>query len=95
MKNKLPKTISLREFTKNLSSEDHTQIQEEIQSYDLFVKLKQARKQQGLSQVQLAQKAHINRTSISKIETGLRNATIGSLQKIARALDMTLEIKLH
>lgn len=44
----------------------------------------------GLSQEKLALKAGIDRTYLAGIESGKRNATITSLEKIVLALDISL-----
>ena len=41
----------------------------------------------GLSQEQLGFKAKLDRTYISGVERGVRNPTVGSLRRIAQALD--------
>ena len=46
----------------------------------------------GLSQKQLATKAGLNPQSISHIETGVRKGGIVALRKIAKALDVSLEL---
>lgn len=49
----------------------------------------------GLTQDELAKKAKINRTTLSKVETGSRNATIDTLIKLASAMDMQLDMSLR
>lgn len=44
----------------------------------------------GLSQEKLALKAGIDRTYLAGIESGKRNATITSLEKVVRALGISL-----
>lgn len=95
MKKSQPETITLNEFIGKLSAEQTRIVDEEIQYYRLLTKFKEARESKGLSQEELANKANINRTTLSKIESGLRNATIDSMMKLARALDMNLELRLH
>ncbi len=48
------------------------------------------RKKQHLSQEELAAKVHMDLTSISEIESGLRNPTLKTLQKISHALGVSL-----
>lgn len=49
--------------------------------------IKRRRKQQRLTQVDLANKANITQSSISQIENDISdNVTIGNLRKIAKAL---------
>jgi transcriptional regulator with XRE-family HTH domain len=48
------------------------------------------RKQQHLSQEDLAVKAKLDLTSVSEIESGLRNPSLKTLNKIALALNVSL-----
>lgn len=49
------------------------------------------RKQRGLSQERLALKADIDRTYLAGIESGRRNATIVSIEKIVNALEISMK----
>lgn len=49
------------------------------------------RKQAGLSQEKLALKAGLDRTYLAGIESGKRNATILSLEKIATSLNVQIK----
>lgn len=49
-------------------------------------KIKKLRKKNGLSQEQLATMAKLDLTSISEIESGLRNPSLKTLYKISLAL---------
>jgi transcriptional regulator with XRE-family HTH domain len=42
-----------------------------------------------MTQVELAYRASINPATLSQIETGVRTPTMGSVEKIAAALNMT------
>lgn len=53
-------------------------------------RIRALRKQRGLSQEKLALKAGIDRTYPAGIETGKRNATLLSLEKVAIALDISM-----
>ena len=53
-------------------------------------RIRALRKQRGLSQEKLALKAGIYRTYLAGIETGKRNATLLSLEKVAIALDISM-----
>lgn len=57
-----------------------------------MLKVKQERLKQGLSQCKLAQKAGINPTSLSRIETGKEQAFRLRGAKIANALDWKGEV---
>jgi len=93
--NKKPQTISLSEFSKGLTPKQKQIIDEETRYYYLLTSFKEAREKRGLSQEELAKKANINRTTLSKIESGLRNATIGTLDRLAMAMDMKLDVQLR
>ena len=49
-------------------------------------KLRELRKQKGLSQEDLALKSGLHRTYISDIERGSRNLSLKNIEKIAKAL---------
>lgn len=53
-------------------------------------KIKKIRKEKGLSQEQLATKSKLHRTYISDIERGDRNVSIRNIEKIAKALGITI-----
>lgn len=53
-------------------------------------RIRSLRNSLGLSQEKLAPKAGIDRTYLAGIESGKRNATITSLEKIVLALDISL-----
>lgn len=50
------------------------------------------REWRGLSQRQLAEKTGLNAQSISHIETGVRKGGLAALRKIAKALNISLEL---
>ena len=52
--------------------------------------IREARKEISMSQEGLAGKAELDRTYISSVERGQKNISILSLDKIARALGVTL-----
>jgi len=57
---------------------------EPIKAFGLVVK--QMRKAQGLSQEALADEAHLDRTFISQLETGNKQATLTTIFRLAAAL---------
>ena len=58
----------------------------------LGIKIQKTRKQQGLSQDDLARKADIPYTTLTKIEIGvIKNPSFDSVSKIAEALGITLD----
>ena len=56
----------------------------------IAVNVKRVRKERGLSQEELADRAGVHRTYVSQIERGVKNATFVSLDKIAQALGTPL-----
>lgn len=53
-------------------------------------RIRQLRKEQGLSQERLALMVGVERAYLAKVELGSRNATIDVLEKIATGLGITL-----
>ena len=53
-------------------------------------KLRQIRKQKKISQEELAFRAKLHRTYVSDVERGSRNISIKNVEKIAKALDVSL-----
>jgi transcriptional regulator with XRE-family HTH domain len=53
-------------------------------------RLRRLRKAQGLSQYAMADKAGISRQYVRKLEAGLSDPTLGMLQRLAKALKITL-----
>lgn len=56
--------------------------------------IRSCRRDAGLTQAQLASRARITQTVLSRIESGKGNPTLGLLEDVAVALDMRLEVKL-
>ena len=58
---------------------------------DVGSRIRYFRKQLGLSQEKLALKAEIDRTYLAGIESGKRNDTILSIEKIVNALEIPMK----
>ncbi|OGG03956.1 hypothetical protein A2W14_05840 [Candidatus Gottesmanbacteria bacterium RBG_16_37_8] len=54
-------------------------------------RIRELRKKVGLSQEELAEKAKLDLTSISEIESGLRNPSLKTIHKISLALKAPLK----
>ena len=54
-------------------------------------KVRQERERQGLSQEELAVKAKVHRTYIGMIERAEKNITLVNIEKIAKALDLSIK----
>ena len=55
-------------------------------------RIKELRKEEGISQEKLAFKAELDRTYVAGVESGKRNVSIKSLEKILIALDVSFEV---
>ena len=53
-------------------------------------KVREIRKEKGLSQEELAHKADLHRTYIGMIERAEKNITLVNIEKIANALDVSI-----
>jgi transcriptional regulator with XRE-family HTH domain len=56
--------------------------------------VRQLRESKGLSGEQLAERAGLVKSDISKIENGRRNITINTLVRLSSALDAVIDIRL-
>ena len=54
-------------------------------------KVREKRLQRGISQEKLAEKAGVHRTYIGMIERGEKNITLQNIEKIAKALGISLD----
>lgn len=54
------------------------------------LRLRELRKQKGLSQEKFAFECELDRTYIASIEQGKRNVSIANIEKIAKALNMSV-----
>ena len=55
-------------------------------------RIKELRKEEGISQEKLAFKAELDRTYVAGVDSGKRNLSIKSLEKILIALDVSFEV---
>ncbi|KKT75238.1 MAG: hypothetical protein UW69_C0018G0009 [Microgenomates group bacterium GW2011_GWA2_44_7] len=62
--------------------------------FELINTLIEARKNNGLTQTQLAKKIGTKQSVISRLEIGRANPTLEFLKKMATALNSTLEIRI-
>lgn len=60
----------------------------------LAVAIAMARERAGMTQAELAKKLATKQSNISRIERGTQNLTMGTLEKIAKALHTRLAIQL-
>jgi len=64
------------------------------QSFKFGVLLKEARKDAGLTQLELASKLHTQKSAISRIENHSEDVKLSTLERFASALGKKLEIHL-
>lgn len=94
-KNKLNKnTIPLKKISEALTKEERNIVESEKKYYQLVISLKEKRESLGLTQERLAKISNVPRTTITKVESGSRNATLETLMKIAQALGSSVELRL-
>ncbi|MCL5674492.1 MAG: helix-turn-helix transcriptional regulator [Candidatus Omnitrophica bacterium] len=55
------------------------------------IRIRELRKERGLSQENLAERAHLHPTYISSVERGERNISLESIKKIADGLDIKIK----
>lgn len=54
----------------------------------LWIRIKELRKEKGISQELLASKAKLHRTYISSVERGLKNVSVENIEKVANAFEI-------
>lgn len=90
----LQNTVSLKTFSDAVTTAERSVIESEKKYYQLVVSLKEKRESLGLTQEKLAQLSNVPRTTITKVESGSRNATLETLMRIAEALGTSVELRL-
>lgn len=79
---------------KTVDSEFAENYEEGYQSFKFGVLLKEARKDAGYTQLDLADKLHTQKSAISRIENHSEDVKLSTLEKFASALGKKLEIRL-
>lgn len=90
MKNK--NTVSFKQWSQQFTPAQKHKAKKANDYYAVVREFKKTRKELGLTQQQLANKVGIDRTFITKIETGARNTTLNSLMMFAEAMGKKLRI---
>lgn len=85
--------ISLDEIKNSFSEEEKKNIEKEKKYYGIAIELKRKREELGLTQEELAQKANIPRTTITKIESGSRNTTLETILTLSQAMGTQVQMK--
>ncbi len=86
--------ISLHDLSKNTTAEEKKFIESEKKYYRVIVALRKKREKMGLSQEKLSRISHVPRTTITKVESGSRNATLQTIMALAHAMGKNLELRL-
>lgn len=90
----MPKTRWNRYYRKQTENENVRRlVEEELANLRLGAQIARLRKQARLSQTQLAAKAQMSAPKISVIESKPKDVKVGTLARIAQALDSELEIR--
>ena len=81
-------------LNKRMESENCRKEYEDIQpEMDIIRAIVKARKEQQITQAELAARTGINQGDISRLERGTRNPSLNMLKKLASGLGMQLKIE--
>jgi transcriptional regulator with XRE-family HTH domain len=64
-------------------------------TFEIAQKIKQYRRERGLTQGQFGELVGVQQAQISKIESGSLNVTMGTLQKVFNALDTQVKMSIY
>ncbi|MCG6141362.1 MULTISPECIES: helix-turn-helix domain-containing protein [Leptospira] len=78
--------------TKLKSKSFKEKFEEEKELVNISIELQSLREKKGLSQSDLAKKAHVTQQQLSKIENGV-NCNLSTFLKVCHALDLEISIK--
>ena len=87
----------LKNYTKKRKKQDSAFAKNFTNGYEEFkigAMLRQARKDAKLTQEELAQKLHTQKTAISRIENHAEDIKLSTLEKVATALSKRLKISI-
>jgi transcriptional regulator with XRE-family HTH domain len=89
-------TSSLRELVRKLEKEPSFRAERRRQRpyFDLILEVIRARKRLGITQEELAARAGMQQSAISRIESGEHDIQFKTLIQLAEGLDSTIEIKI-
>ena len=78
----------------NKDPELHQRVEAELETLRVQEKLRNARAKTGLTQAQVADRMHVNRSFVSRLENQPGNITLSTLDRYARAIGLHFEIRL-
>lgn len=87
--------ITLSELRKGTTDDERKFINAEKKYYKIVVALKKKREELGFTQEKLSLLSNIPRTTITKVESGSRNATLHTLISMAQAMGKNIEFSLY
>ena len=87
-------TITLKEFNKDVTPQEWKIINDEMKYYKVVVALRKKRNALGLTQEKLSELSKVLRTTITRVESGSRNATLETLLAMAESMGKTIELRL-
>ncbi len=89
--------MNYQDYYRNLEANpEYHQAERDLQvRLDLADEVLRLRIEKGWSQAELAEHADTKQANISRIESGLSNPSLRFLEKLAKALDTTLTIRLE
>lgn len=67
-------------------------LKEERELLDIALQISETRKRKNITQVQLAKRTGMPQSQIARIESGNHNVTIGTLNRVASALDLRVKV---
>lgn len=85
----------LKSFMVDITNEERKFIDQEKKYYEVVISLRKKREKLGLTQEKLAELSNVPRTTITRVESGTRNATLQTLMSLAHAMGSTFELKLR
>lgn len=97
-KKQIPPLIPLDDWRKQFTKKEleisrkEFNYDQKVKYYKIVQNIKSIRKELGLTQQQLADKAEIHRSVVAKVESGNRNATLNTLMTLAKAMGKELKI---
>jgi len=95
-KKNLQKAISFEEYlAKQLKKSEFKKYYDEYgKQLEIAYQILQLRKQKKMSQAELAKKIGTKQSNVARMEIGKQNFTIDTLQKIAKAFNRELKVKI-